>query len=727
MADPLDRHNLAAARCVGLKGRIDLWRIAPCVEAEWVRSHSATRQVRDGAHRKRWVSPSARGFEIIIPQADPERRDPLYTHDPPGDRLAVQARRPPQKTVRLPGLPAKGYNQVLSPAAATGHLSANVTDRAGRTWDKVMSTRFFRWQGLDVAVDVRPQVLRLEMDPFASWQEIRQGTYGRRQAKVESRSSKSTPMSGSRAPCIPTSLLCRRKARSSRPRCWPRRRRRSTTASWRPWNCSLMKVRQTSVAGLDSSHDLQVVLRDEWDRSPQDSSVAEAIGLLSAARSLAGDEDADPVNWPTAIRLGRSRHLLDSRMARNWTCHSVSIPGASGSLGCTARARRSRSRCRSRSHRCSPVPLNPTGRCGSLTKFISLSPLSATRSLGRTCSPVIGPPKEMSRRPAAFPASDSPEGRLVKRLVGNNPVPPGFDLIGELIARVGDGRLSLATTDESGWYDHVLHALEPLIVPDRTPEAKRLRLAEDYRDDLKDLFRSLLGAARETHVKQIESPTAGGCPLVVSPDLSFEPLAEHYRRRAGSYRFVRERLVELLGEDLLLSRNRLTPRGETGGPLLDGLFLMEQLYTGAWAIVLDELGLAPNDGQVDDRFIMTAKASARSWASSHRSDPDLGEDVRMMVPLFKDIERDEFHILAVVGFEQRNLRVSFVERPEVMVRDCRGCVVESHIDWSDARYPLARPVTITCRTKRLLDRDKFRTLCNQAGSVAEIRSVLEGK
>jgi hypothetical protein len=295
-----------------------------------------------------------------------------------------------------------------------------------------------------------------------------------------------------------------------------------------------------------------------------------------------------------------------------------------------------------------------------------------------------------------------------------------------LIARVGDGRLSLAPEAGSGWYDHVLHALEPLIVPDRTPEARKLRLAQDYRDDLKDLFRSLLGGARESHVKQIELDYVSGCPLVVSPHLSFEPLAEHYRRRAASYRFARERLAELLGEDVLLSRNRLTPRGEIGRPLLDELITMEQLFTGAWAIVLDELGMSPEVGEVEGRIIMAAKAAARSWASSHRSDPDLDEDVRMMVPLFKDIDRDEFHVLAVVGFEQRKLKVGFVERPEVMVRDGRGRVVEPYIHWTDATYPLARPVTITGRTKRLLDRDQFGALCDRAGFVAEIRSAIEG-
>lgn len=262
-------------------------------------------------------------------------------------------------------------------------------------------------------------------------------------------------------------------------------------------------------------------------------------------------------------------------------------------------------------------------------------------------------------------------------------------------------------------------------MPDRTPEAERLRLAEDYRDDLEDLFRSLLASARESHVKQLEALRAGGCPLVIWPRLTFEPLAEHYRRRAASYRFVRERLVDLLGEDLLLSRGRLTPRGETGGPLLDELITMEQLYTGARAVVLDDLGMAPDDRAVEARSLMAARAVARSWASSHRSDPDLAEDVRMMVPLFKDVERDEFHVLAIVGIEQRNLQVSFVERPKVMVRDRRGRLAEPDIHWSDARYPLARPVTLTCRTRRLLDRDQFRALCDRAGSVAEIRAALE--
>ncbi len=141
-----------------------------------------------------------------------------------------------------------------------------------------------------------------------------------------------------------------------------------------------------------------------------------------------------------------------------------------------------------------------------------------------------------------------------------------------------------------------LYALEPLLIPDQTPESSRLELAEDYRADLQQLFRSLLGTARESHVKQVEMAAAGSCPFVISPHLTLEPLAEHYRRRAASYRLVRERLTALLGEDVLLSWNRATPTGETGVPLLDEIHLMEQLFAGASAIVQEELGLVPRAG-----------------------------------------------------------------------------------------------------------------------------------
>ena len=38
-----------------------------------------------------------------------------------------------------------------------------------------------------------------------------------------------------------------------------------------------------------------------------------------------------------------------------------------------------------------------------------------------------------------------------------------------------------------------------------------------------------------------------------------------------------------------------------------------------------------------------------------------------MVPLFNDLDRHEFHVLAVLGYEQKTLKASFAHCPNVTV------------------------------------------------------------
>lgn len=592
-----------------------------------------------------------------------------------------------------------------------------------------MPTRFFRTQDLQVAVDLAPQVLRLEMDPFASWGEMVQHAR-RRPSEAGIATLEFDRNARFQGPLYP-SIAALPEGRPEPPLVSAAALAQKAKAVDDGIVAALEILLDEGAGDLRGRAPLlrgwQDMLREEWDRSPEDTDRAEAIGLLAAARSLAGDDDADLATWPPSLRLRRSRRLHASRMNPE---HDVP-------LGLYSWDRRLAGLYRQAKALQQPLQADVAAALARCLRSDGAMRAAYERHLALSAltNPLVRPDLLSDAgafagddpRPAVFPASDSPEGRLVKRLIGNRTVPPGFDLTGELIARVADGRLNLAPAAEGGWYDHVLYALEPLLRPDEVPEVARLRLAPNYRDDLKELFRSLLAATRETHVKQIEVAMVG-CALpevIISPQLTFEPLAEHYRRRAASYRFVRERLVGLIGEDVLLSRNRVTPSGEIGGRLLDELILMEQLYTGAWAVVLDELGMAPEPGQDEGLDLKTARAAARTWASSQRGDPDLREDVRMMVPLFKDIERDEFHVLAVVGIEQRRLSVHFDEPPQVTVRDGQGRLVEPEIVWSSTTYPLARPVTIACRTKRLLDRDQFRALCDRAGSVDEIRSAIE--
>jgi hypothetical protein len=175
----------------------------------------------------------------------------------------------------------------------------------------------------------------------------------------------------------------------------------------------------------------------------------------------------------------------------------------------------------------------------------------------RLASRLTNPPRPLTRwdagkRPPFFPPSRSHEVTLFEQLYEDRPVPEGFDLMGELIRRVRSGAIRLLPGDQSGWYDHQAWSLEPLLLPDRTPEAARLELGKRYRKHLEDLFRGALALARETHAKQAGGGQRGYAgvrqrPIPVHPNLTVEPLPTAYARRAAGYRFVRSVLEEAFG------------------------------------------------------------------------------------------------------------------------------------------------------------------------------------
>src|SRR5207253_6708622 len=129
--------------------------------------------------------------------------------------------------------------------------------------------------------------------------------------------------------------------------------------------------------------------------------------------------------------------------------------------------------------------------------------------------------------------------------------PDDFELAKELVAQVQAGKINLKPKQNSGWYDYQTWSLEPLILPDTTPEAKHLEFGEEYRGLLVELFKGVLALTRETHIKQLENPPeASAAPppkekikLFIAPEVSVEPLATAYLRRAIAYQFVRQVLV----------------------------------------------------------------------------------------------------------------------------------------------------------------------------------------
>ncbi len=588
-----------------------------------------------------------------------------------------------------------------------------------------MAIRFFTYNGwndkLEVAVDTRPQVLRLAIDPYMTHDEMMRGDVGIRSDVGGIRTINFDTKRSYSAAIYPSIVAM------------PGRGNRFVAASVLAQKTKVVDdgiVAAIEVLTNDGRSSfpgrapflrgLQELLRAQWAANPDEKHLAEAIGLVAALRSLNSEgESEEEEGWPTALKLRKGRHLREIRQE----C-AGDIPLGIYSWDARFGAIYRQGKALQLALEPALATLLADAIAGDATTRESYRRLLALANL---TNPFVRPTLLEDRTDSAiFPASESLEGQIVKLLFGNSPIPPGFDLIGELIARVVDRTMSLAPTSESGWYDHVVHSLEPLLIPERMPEAAKLRFDASYQSDLRDLFRSLLALTRETHIKQLETPRAGGAPLVVSPHLTFEPLAEHYLRRAQSYRFVRERLLETVGEDALRGQNCLRQSGDTGVSILDELIGMERLYVGAWAIVHDEIGMPIKVADATElAWIHSARADARAWRIRHLNDPDLAEDVRMMVPLYFDIERKEWEVLAMLGYEQRNLRATFEVKPDVTIRDSRGELRQHEIVWSRNSFPLPRPVTVTCRTRRLLNREQFRGLCKEHVTIPAIVAAVE--
>lgn len=373
----------------------------------------------------------------------------------------------------------------------------------------------------------------------------------------------------------------------------------------------------------------------------------------------------------------------------------------------------------------------------SLTRFVR-----AVRR-GRT-------PRWPRRRPVAlFPAAQSPEDALIQRLYGNRPIPKGFNLMDEVVRRVRKGRLRLEPRKNAGWYGHKLYALEPLIRPEKTPEARHLAFSKEYKEVLEQLFKASQALARETHSKSLGWGAAGAgmagntIRIKLYPTLSVEPLATHYLRQARAYRFIRDVLHKALGKGALSRLRRLTRRGPVSLPLDQEIDLMAGLYHGAYLRACDQIGLAPKalrglgsgNGRAADRALFA------KWREHAAQDPDVGADQRMMVPVFYDLQRRKLKVWVVLGVVKRTLTVKFKRRPRIVavigpegktLRLRNGFWESKHssatvsIRFNDTlRRTLWVPVFAEVYVKKLLNRTEFRKLCDQHRTKRQILAHLK--
>ena len=151
------------------------------------------------------------------------------------------------------------------------------------------------------------------------------------------------------------------------------------------------------------------------------------------------------------------------------------------------------------------------------------------------------------------------------------------------------------------------------------PEARHLEFSEEYKKELVGLLKALMALTRETHIKQLEIPIAGAArPRVeIRPEVSLEPLASYYLRRAESYRFVHRVLEEALGEVGLRSMRRMTVDGRSNLPLDQELRLLQRIFHGAYLVVCDELGMGPESTK--EGTVRIGKSFGRGLPPSKRT------------------------------------------------------------------------------------------------------------
>ena len=327
-----------------------------------------------------------------------------------------------------------------------------------------------------------------------------------------------------------------------------------------------------------------------------------------------------------------------------------------------------------------------------------------------------------------FPPSVAHETEIMKKLFGTKPIPDTFVLADEMIRKIRSHELNLEPRAESGWCDYQTWALEPLVIPERTPEGPRLQLDEEYRKLLLELFKGLVTLTRETHVKQLELPFVGAAMgrrenyIRIDPALSAEPLATFYLRRALGYRYIRSVLEDTFSSQELERLHRLTEAGPVPICLAEELSQVETLFLGAHVSVSKELGLAPDAATGSDTSASKAADRFAAWVCKLESDPDLSQDLRAMVPVFYDQIRGKPKVWLFLGWSRRPITVSFARPPQATVRNLNGRLLRKHppIRWGMLYADLPYPVTAELYVDRILDRDEFRKVCASCGSASEI-------
>lgn len=282
-----------------------------------------------------------------------------------------------------------------------------------------------------------------------------------------------------------------------------------------------------------------------------------------------------------------------------------------------------------------------------------------------------GPPPARSSF-SMFPASTSKEVELFHKLFPDG-LPPGADLMRELMARIRSGAVDLRPGEEGGWYAHQVYALETLLLPDRGEERARLLLTGNYKRRMVDAFQAMMTKRRETHVRQLEAASGAAAPLErLAPRLRVEPCPTFYLRTARSYTFLVRFLDTSVGEPALKSLHGLREGGERGPDLHSELASIRELFYGLYLVSVEDIGMKPGPLEGDGVDPSRCRQSAVEWLARATTDPDLDVDTRVPVPIYVDRIKGVTRLWATVGIRMAKLDASYARPPRIRPADGPG-------------------------------------------------------
>jgi len=311
-------------------------------------------------------------------------------------------------------------------------------------------------------------------------------------------------------------------------------------------------------------------------------------------------------------------------------------------------------------------------------------------------------------------ARSSPEARLFRLVKFQN----SEEFAEGLSRMIRSGRLSLEPAENAGWYDHQLHALETLLLPDRAHESRKFILSDSYKEHLLESFKAAFTADRETHVKLLYRPwlvtslkSAKPKPerVTLTPSFPVEPTATVYLRIATAYHVLHRHLSQVDGLDADMLAD-IHNRAE----LLYGITDLLQPHLGHVRTLEDE---------AFDRE--SARERAAAWLANWPEDPWLKPDVRTAIPMTEMEFTGRVQHFAIAGVALTPATYNWHESAEPLVR---------RIDGHDGEFPIKAkfaPLKVHLPTRVFVDfvnegalvtREDFRKQIDGLG-LADIRNT----